>query len=384
MKTLRPYVYLVQRSGSLLSFAPLTLFFVLLMTGVAHAQQIIKFDAPNSGTGTGQGTVTAGINNFGVIAGYVTDDNNGTHGFVGTPAGGFIDFDAPGANPVVGCTCPNGINDLGEVAGYDIDTNSAYHGFVRASDGHITTFDDSQAPPGTGAYQGTTPVGINDVGEITGYYTDGNGASHGFVRTPDGKITTFDAPGASEGTYPGNINNFGVIAGTFYDTNYVGHGFVRTADGRITTFDPPNSFTGPTSYGTLNGFINDWGVIAGSYFDASTYVEYGYIRWPDGQFTEFAAPKAGTVVKNGDQSGTTVYAANLEGATTGLILDDKFEAHSFVRAANGDATTFDVPGQIHVPDLDAGSAGVGINAWGVIAGHWRDSNLTFHGYLRTP
>jgi len=384
MKTKRPYAELIQKSINRLCLTPLTLFLVLVMTGQANAQQIIKFDAPNSGTSTGQGTFTTAINLTGTIIGYVTDNDNGTHGFVGTPAGGFTDFDAPGANPVVGCTCPAAINDLGVVTGSDIDTNSVYHGFVRTRDGQITTFDDSQAPAGTGEGQGTIPAGINDVGTITGYYVDGNNATHGFVRTPDGKITTFDAPGASDGTYPGNINDSGVIAGTFYDTNGVGHGFVRTAGGQITTFNPPHSWTGPTSYGTGSAYINDLGVIAGSYFDASTYVEYGYIRWPDGQFTEFAAPHAGTVVTNVDQSGTIVYSVNLEGATTGLILDDNFEAHSFVRAANGEATTFDIPGQIHVPDMDAGSAGVGINAQGVIAGHWRDPNLVFHGYVRLP
>jgi hypothetical protein len=362
----------------------LTLMTALAMTVQANAQQIIKFDAPNSGTGTGQGTYTTGINNVGVITGWVTDNNNGTHGFVGTPDGGFTDFDAPGANPVVGCTCANGINDLGVVAGYDIDTNSVGHGFVRAPDGRISIFDDSQPPAGTGAGQGTFGVGINDLGVITGQYVDGNTVGHGFVRTPDGKITTFD-PLGSAGTFPENINNFGVIAGIFYDANGVGHGFVRAADGHITTFDPPHSFTGPSSFGTYNAFINDLGVIAGSYFDATTYVVYGFIRSPDGQFIEFAAPDAGTVVTSSDQSGTYPWAAaNLEGATTGLVLDDNFEAHAFVRAPNGEATTFDVPGQAHIPDTDAGSLGVGINTWGVIAGHWRDSNLAFHGFLRTP
>jgi hypothetical protein len=239
---MRPYAELIQKSRNLLLLTPLTLFFVLVMTGQANAQQITKFDAPDSGTGAYQGTVPTGINLFDTITGNVTDNGNGTHGFVRTPDGHFTkNFDAPGADPVVGCTCPDGINDLGVIAGYDIDTNSVYHGFLRTPDGQITTFDDSQAPAGTGAGQGTNPVGINDIGEIAGYYVDGNGASHGFVRAPDGfvqapdgKITTFDAPGASEGTYPESINNFGVIAGIFYDTNGVGHGFVRTAGGQIT------------------------------------------------------------------------------------------------------------------------------------------------------
>ena len=254
----------------------LMLIMTLAMTVQANAQQIIKFDAPNSGAGTGQGTIPAGINNAGAITGTVTDNENGTHGFVGTLAGGFIDFDAPGADPVVGGTNPAGINDLGVVAGFDFDTNSVGHSFVRTPDGRITILDDSQPPAGipagTGAYQGTFFEGINDLGVIVGQYVDGNYVPHGLVRAPDGKFTTLDPPG-SVATYPFNINNFGVIAGLFYDTNGVGHGFVRTAGGEITTFDPPNSFTGPTSYGTYSAFINDLGVIAGSYFDASTYVE---------------------------------------------------------------------------------------------------------------
>ena len=177
----------------------LMLITVLAMTVQANAAQIIKFDAPDSGTGAGQGTFTTGINNFGVVTGQVTDNNNATHGFVGTP-GGFTDFDAPGANPVIGCTCPSGINDLGAVTGNYIDTNSVNHGFVRTPEGEIIPFDDSQPPAGTGAGQGTTPQAINDLGEIAGYYTDGNGATHGFVRTPGGKIITFDAPGAPGGT----------------------------------------------------------------------------------------------------------------------------------------------------------------------------------------
>jgi len=362
----------------------LMLITVLAMTVQANAAQIIKFDAPDSGTGAGQGTFTTGINDFGMVTGQVTDNGNGTHGFVGTPDGGFTDFDAPGANPVIGCTCPSGINDLGAVTGNYIDTNSVNHGFLRTPEGQIIPFDDSQPPAGTGAGQGTTPDAINDIGEIAGYYVDGNGAFHGFVRAPEGTITTFDAPGASEGTVPLSINNFGVIVGLLYDANGVGHVFARTAGGQIRTFDPPHSFTGPTSFGTYSAYINDLGVIAGSYFDATTYVVYGFIREPDGQFTEFAAPGAGTVVTSSDEAGTYVNAVNLEGATTGNALDNNFEAHSFVRAANGEATTFDVPGQAHIPDTDAGSEGVGINVGGVIAGHWRDSNLTFHGYVRTP
>jgi len=69
-----------------------------------------------------------------------------------------------------------------------------FHGFVRYPDGNITTFDAPGA--GTGAFQGTLGEGINPAGEIDRYYYDANNVGHGFLRTPDGAITTFDAPGA--------------------------------------------------------------------------------------------------------------------------------------------------------------------------------------------
>jgi hypothetical protein len=55
------------------------------------------------------------------------------------------------------------------------------HGFVRAGDGSITTFDVPGA--GTGSGQGTNPVCNNPAGAITGYYIDGSGVFHGFLRT---------------------------------------------------------------------------------------------------------------------------------------------------------------------------------------------------------
>jgi hypothetical protein len=194
-----------------------TLLFGLTMTSRAHAApKIITFDAPNSGTAAGQGTQATGINLEGTITGNVTDSGFGTHGFVRTPTGRFTNFDAPGADPIVGCTCPNGINDLGVIAGNTTDTSGVNHGFVRTPEGQFAIFDDSQAPAGTDAGQGTTPVGITDFGVIAGNYVDGNYAGHGFVRTAGGKITTFDPPGSAY-TSVWSINNFGQIAGVFYD-----------------------------------------------------------------------------------------------------------------------------------------------------------------------
>ena len=57
-----------------------------------------------------------------------------------------------------------------------------YHGFLRAHTGKITTFDAPGA--GTNSPQGTVSYSINSAGVIAGFYQDGNGVSHGLLRTP--------------------------------------------------------------------------------------------------------------------------------------------------------------------------------------------------------
>ena len=51
--------------------------------------------------------------------------------------------------------------------------------------------------------------GINPEGTITGGYTDTSGAGHGFLRSPNGTFTTFDAPGSTGLTEPFGINDAG-------------------------------------------------------------------------------------------------------------------------------------------------------------------------------
>ena len=64
----------------------------------------------------------------------------------------------------------------GEITGW-FNTNTPsgrIDGFVRTPDGTITTFAVGDA---------TTPLSINPSGEITGYYDDVTGI-HGFLRKP--------------------------------------------------------------------------------------------------------------------------------------------------------------------------------------------------------
>ena len=67
--------------------------------------------------------------------------------------------------------------------------------------------------------------GINNAGEIVGYYEDGTRYDHGFLYTGR-NFTTFDVPGP--GTYPGGINDFGEIVGYYYDGMFDTHGFLAS------------------------------------------------------------------------------------------------------------------------------------------------------------
>src|SRR5450631_677491 len=104
--------------------------------------------------------------------------------------------------------------------------------YVLAKKDRIISFD----PPGS---RQTFPVGVNDRGSVTGYYSDGS-AFHGFLRTPDGRFTAIDGPGATA-TYALSINSAGWIAGYFFASN-MSHGFLRGPHGWwFITFDPPGS-----------------------------------------------------------------------------------------------------------------------------------------------
>jgi hypothetical protein len=59
---------------------------------------------------------------------------------------------------------------------------------------------------------------------VTGVYS--TGANHGFLRTPTGKIVTFD-PKGSTSTDTFSINSEGSITGQFDDSAGMVHGFVR-------------------------------------------------------------------------------------------------------------------------------------------------------------
>jgi hypothetical protein len=188
-----------------------------------------------------------------------------------------ITFDAPGASAVgvsFDGTFPKSINDAGAIVGHYIDANAFYHGFVRSPGGEFITLDAPGGGTSVGFRFGTFPnsinipstININNRGTITGNYVDSNNVSHGFLRSPGGEFSTFDAPGASSvaafgyGTFPKSINGAAAITGHYTDVHNVISGFVRNPSGRFTTFNAPGaSSVADFGYGTVPKSINAGG-----------------------------------------------------------------------------------------------------------------------------
>lgn len=363
----------------------------LALSVCARAQdsRIISFDAPGADTtpGDNNGTYPGGINAWGAITGSYQDTNNAFHGFLRTPGGKFITFEAPGADTTPGTyngTSPTSINDLGEITGSFNDATGLNHGFLRSPDGKFKTFD----VPGAGV-NGTFPIGINLEGAVVGYALDSNDLFHAFLRTPNGKIYAFVGPGScdtgrSTGCY-GNevtaINFWGVSVGNFMDNsgNFVSHGLIRHWDGKLTTFDAPGAGTG-TNQGTscpgCASGLNQWGAIAGTYADSNN-VQHGFLRSPKGEFTTFDAPGAGT----GSYEGTGCSAdcptsLNDSGAIMGTYIDSNFVYHGYLRPPDGKIVTVDPSGSVFTWSSS-------MNDCGAITGYYADSSGVYHGFLRT-
>ena len=304
-------------------------------------------------------------------------------------------FDAPGADLNPGDfngTYPSGINAWGVIAGSYQSADTVFHGFLRSPRGKFTTFQAPGADTTAGSYNGTYPSSINDLGAITGSYWDANGFSHGFLRSRDGNFTTFDVPGVGGyGTTPRAFNLEGAVVGTYTDSNYSFHAFLRSPDGTFTTWIGPDACTGNGSegcYGSGALNINAFGTIAGRFDDNSgNFVHHSFVRNAKGKLKVFDVPGAGTGSYQGTGCPGCLLGLNQWGAIAGIYSDANSVNHGFVRSPDGKFTTFDAPGAGTGSYEGTGcfsDCPVSLNDWGAITGVYIDTNFVYHGYLRSP
>jgi hypothetical protein len=120
----------------------------------------------------------AAINDRGDVAGFYTNPGSGnTDGFIKVRNQTFIDLAVSGASS----TMALGVNNSDEVVGtYTVGSGSSavMHGFTWTPQHGFSTIDD---PHGIGT---TTINGVNDFGQLVGFYVDANGNTDGFLATP--------------------------------------------------------------------------------------------------------------------------------------------------------------------------------------------------------
>jgi len=161
--------------------------FLLSTTGT-----FTSFDPP-SGAFRGGAATSFSIDSAGDVAGDYYDASDVHHGFLRAANGTFTPLDAPVAH-LQPCsshgmgksfcgTMGAGVDAAGDVAGAYVDSNGIVRGFLRpAGTSAITTFSDPNA--GSYANEGTLPHSMISNGKgimISGMYADTNFVLHGFV-----------------------------------------------------------------------------------------------------------------------------------------------------------------------------------------------------------
>jgi hypothetical protein len=121
-------------------------------------------------------TATA-INNYGDVAGFYAKSSSLTDAFLRLHSGRFVTLAVPGAS----MTQAFGVNDHDEVVGaYTVGSGSSAvtHGFTWRPGYGFRTVDD---PHGKGT---TTINGVNNAGDLVGFYTDSAGNTDGMLALP--------------------------------------------------------------------------------------------------------------------------------------------------------------------------------------------------------
>jgi hypothetical protein len=260
----------------------------------------------------------------------------------------FTSFDIPGATNYFVA----GINDEGLVAGSWFAADGSEVGFIRLPDGRIST---PLVDPNDNS-RTTTLRAINDEGVIAGFY--GANADNGFLLT-EGEFRTVDFPRAVSTLLRG-INNLGDVSGTYsiVDLNADEFGFIIPRRG------PPISFrlSDPTGTGIVVGGINDLRQLVGYYTDATSTL-VGFLRQPSGQFVSVIVPGA---------LSTQVDGINDCGIVVG-VWGDGSTAHGFY-GRPGNLHSFDLPGA-------AATFSQGINNEGRIVGRYATADGVPHVFV---
>jgi probable HAF family extracellular repeat protein len=201
--------------------------------------------------------------------------------------------------------------------------------------------------------QMTEMFGINNLGNLSGNYTDGSGVTHGALVVGH-TVTNINDPNGTGSTCYG-LNNLNQVAGS-YATGSFSNGFVYSAsNGTYTDIIAPTATAGTVAVG-----INDGGKVVGYFADnAGTH---GFLF-------------NGTTYQQLDMPGVTAtFAISINNA--GLIAVQGFTSGGAFISAVYNGTTYR---PLNVPGAGTISAIHTINNHNQCVFSWTDAGGNFHG-----
>lgn len=265
-----------------------------------------------------------------------------------------------------------GINDKGEISGYFGSTQVGHPNQAYTIAPPYTTFVPANMP----ASVQTQATGLNNAGTITGFWSPtnlgGGDANYGFIRWVNKAgqyryLNVNDPLVAS--TPPVNqvlgINKSEIAVGFYNDANNLPHGFAFTVKtGQYT----PVNVTGAVS-DSANG-VNNRGLVCGSFTTAMGRT-VGFLEslTPGSSAIHFGVPHS---------ANTQFLGVNDTGIAVGLFMDKQNVPHGVIyNPTSGNWLQVDAPSGIMGTTLN------GINNKGEIVGFYTDAANNTHGLLLT-
>jgi hypothetical protein len=252
-----------------------------------------------------------------------------------------------------------GINDFGEIAGYfgsgSPATTHPNKGFTVAPySGNLFTNENFTAS------QQTQVTAINDWGNTVGFYALPSGANYGFLDE-DGVTSSVSNP-LTTSKPPVNqllgINNNGEAAGFYNDAKGNAHAYTWN---RVTRVFTPLDVPGATS--ATATAINDHGTVGGFFSEANGNIA-SFIK-QGATWKTFAVPGSTT---------TELFGLNDEGAAVGMYVGQHKQTFGFIYS-NGALKTVSDPNGVGSTIVN------GLNNIGQIVGFYTDTKGNTDGFV---
>lgn len=282
---------------------------------------------------------------------------------------------APINFPGAVATVAHGINNSGEIVGYyQTTTCTNYDANVpdcptKGFKFQNNTYTKLMVPNSTS----TAIMGVNDYGDLVGFYRKSDGTRHGFIWYHWNSIRTIDYPNTKFTTVPMGMNRAGTVVGGLFGLGQTGtfsqRGWVWK-NGTFSTMNPGGSGNG-TCCQSVNGINNNGGIV-GQVF----YLDFwqGWLK------------QAGDEDFFKDQSDS--FATAVDNSMDVIGYSSVSAGGWFVKSAESNEAAGDVENNLAFMPVTYPSAKstqpFGINNARYVVGSYTDSAGHRHGFLAQP